>query len=183
MASLRIIITVDFDARITKSTSLPYSLWPGSNPVGPCLRLQRAIPGRPRDVLEHHRAVQDPAIRKVMMSTMVWNFKFQFNSLDNTTTTAAESRWPEESWTRWCLPPISTHQPFVYWDNWLLSHFGRSYYQKWFLKNSCSLLPGDWGSKFWPRNVAGGGRWSEGRIFYSAFPRSQVGIPWYSSSA
>ena len=45
---------------------------------------------------------------------------------------------------------------------------------KWFLKNSCSLLPGDRGSKFRPRNVAGGGRWSEGRIFYSAFPRSQV---------
>ena len=43
-----------------------------------------------------------------------------------------------------------------------------------FLKNSCSLLPGDRGSKFWPRNVSGGGRWSEGRIFYSTFPRSQV---------
>ena len=113
------------------------------------------------------------------MSTMIWNFKFQkpllcLFPLDNTTTTAAESRWPEESWTRWCLPPISTHQPCVYWDNWLLSHFGRSYYQKWFLKNSCSLLPGDRGSKFWPGNVAGGGRWSEGRIFYSTFPRSQV---------
>ena len=105
------------------------------------------------------------------------DLKFQISihySLDNTTTTAAESRWPEESWTRWCLPPTSTHQPFVYWDNWLLSHLGRSHYQKWILKNSCSLLPGDRGSQFWPRNVSGRRSWSEGRLFYSTFPRSQV---------